>query len=123
MKCTCPFCDFSGTILFEDHLAFVTDDSYPVSPGHLLVITKRHISSFFETSPEEKESIMYLIETSVEFLKEKFEPDGFNIGVNIGEHAGQSIPHVHIHIIPRYKGDMVNPKGGVRGVIPERQSY
>jgi len=94
-----------------------------VSPGHTVVIPRRHVASFFELTPEEISACMALINEERKLLDEEFKPDGYNIGVNIGPAAGQSIFHVHIHIIPRYKGDVENPQGGVRHVIPSKGHY
>lgn len=104
-------------------LAFSARDTYAVSPGHTLVIPKRHVASFFELTPEEITACMDLITEERKLLDEEFKPDGYNIGVNVGQAAGQSIFHVHIHIIPRYKGDVENPQGGVRHVIPKNAHY
>lgn len=118
----CIFCGMQDVILQND-LAYVTYDTYPVSPGHCVVIPFRHIPSYFETTQEEKLAILELIDTMKKLLDRERKPDGYNIGVNIGQAAGQSIMHLHVHIIPRYFGDMENPKGGVRGVIPDKQKY
>jgi len=84
---------------------------------------KRHVASFFELTPKEVEACMLLIKEEQALLDKEFTPDGYNIGVNVGPAAGQSILHVHIHIIPRYKGDVENPQGGVRHVIPKKAHY
>ena len=123
-KDNCPFCLLpKEEILYSSDLVISFHDRFPVSPGHTLIITKRHIPSFFEASEEERKAIDVALQEMKVFLDEKFLPDGYNIGVNCGETAGQSVPHLHVHLIPRYKGDMQNPKGGVRGVIPSKQSY
>jgi diadenosine tetraphosphate (Ap4A) HIT family hydrolase len=88
-----------------------------------LVIPFRHVSSFFELTPEERVAVMDLIRDAKVLIEKSHKPDGYNIGINIGEAAGQSVWHVHVHVIPRYKGDVPNPRGGVRGVIPQKQSY
>ena len=119
----CLFCtDPKGTTL-QNELAYSARDSYAVSPGHTVVIPKRHVASFFDLTPEEIAACMALITEERKLLDEEFKPDGYNIGVNIGPAAGQSIYHVHIHIIPRYKGDVENPQGGVRHVIPKNAHY
>jgi diadenosine tetraphosphate (Ap4A) HIT family hydrolase len=119
----CLFCtDPQGSSL-NNELAYSARDSYAVSPGHTLVIPRRHVASFFELAPEEINACMALINEERKLLDEEFKPDGYNIGVNIGPAAGQSIFHVHIHIIPRYKGDVENPQGGVRHVIPRKGHY
>lgn len=118
----CVFCGDMNRLM-ENALAFAVYDKNPVSDGHMLIIPKRHVRSFFETSPEERKSMLELLERAREHLIEEFEPDGFNIGINDGLAAGQTIMHLHIHIIPRYKGDIENPTGGIRGAIPEKRIY
>lgn len=98
-------------------------DKFPVNKGHILVIPERHIENYFELSIREQQALWLVINHCKEKLTKHFNPDGFNIGINIGEYAGQSIFHSHIHLIPRYKGDVENPRGGVRGAIPEKQNY
>jgi len=119
----CMFCKDPRGVSLERELAFSARDTYAVSPGHTLVIPRRHVSSFFDLSPEEINACMGLIIEERKRLDEEFKPDGYNIGVNVGPAAGQSIFHVHIHIIPRYKGDVENPQGGVRHVIPKKGHY
>ncbi len=119
----CFFCESQKQAVFENELAKVFYDDSPVSKGHMLIFTKRHAETYFDTTKEEKLAIMELIEECKKELDEKYVPDGYNIGCNCGCYAGQSVGHVHIHVIPRYKGDVENPRGGVRGVIPEKQSY
>jgi diadenosine tetraphosphate (Ap4A) HIT family hydrolase len=110
-------------VSIQHELAFSARDSYPASPGHTVVIPRRHVSSFFDLTPEEVAACMDLIKEERKLLDKEFNPDGYNIGVNVGPAAGQSIRHVHIHIIPRYKGDVENPQGGVRHVIPKKAHY
>jgi len=110
-------------VSLSNALAFSARDSYAVSPGHTLVVPRRHVASFFDLMPEEINACMALITEERRLLDEKFKPDGYNIGVNIGAAAGQSIFHVHIHIIPRYQGDVDNPQGGIRHVIPNKGHY
>lgn len=119
----CLFCKDSRGVSLEHELAYSALDSYPVSPGHTLVIPRRHVASFFDLTPEEVNACMGLITEERMRLDEEFKPDGYNIGVNVGPAAGQSVFHVHIHIIPRYKGDVENPQGGVRHVIPKKGHY
>ncbi len=118
----CPFCG-EPEITIENELAFDQYDSYPVSAGHCLIIPRRHVAEYFQATAEEKASIWALVDEMKIIIDRKYKPDGYNIGVNIGETAGQSVPHIHIHIIPRYRGDVENPRGGVRGVIPHKQKY
>ena len=125
MNNTCPFChlDSNRLVILETDLFFAIHDVYPVSPGHVLVIPKRHCDSFFDLNSIEQNDALSLVNKVKDYLDMNFHPDGYNIGINIGAFAGQTISHVHIHVIPRYKGDMPDPKGGVRGVIPEKQKY
>ncbi len=118
----CPFCR-DPEIVMENELAYADYDSYPVNPGHCLIILRRHIAEYFEATAEEKAAIWALVDKMKPIIDEEFNPDGYNVGVNIGKSAGQSVPHVHIHMIPRYQGDMEDPRGGVRGVIPHKQKY
>ena len=122
----CIFCEIKKTksrIILENPHAFAIFDQYPVSRGHTLIILKRHISSLFEASSEEITSIFDLGKQVQKLLSKQYKPDGYNIGFNDFEAAGQSIPHCHMHIIPRYQGDVKNPRGGIRGVIPGKQKY
>lgn len=107
----------------ENKYAIARYDDFPVNKGHLEVITKRHIKDWWETTPEEKLAIFELLDKAKEIIESKYNPDGYNIGMNLGESAGQTIMHLHVHLIPRYVGDVANPRGGVRGVIPERKNY
>ena len=118
----CPFCDNPKKVI-ENELAFAHYDTYPVSNGHCLVITRRHVGEYFQATAEEKAAIWELVDQVKPIIDRDFGPDGYNVGVNIGAAAGQSIPHLHIHVIPRYAGDVENPQGGVRGVIPHKQKY
>jgi len=118
----CPFCR-NPEFIIENELAFASWDSYPVNPGHCLITPRRHIAEYFQATAEEKAAIWTLVDEMKAIIDKEHQPDGYNIGVNIGTAAGQSVPHIHIHIIPRYWGDVENPKGGVRGVIPHKQKY
>jgi diadenosine tetraphosphate (Ap4A) HIT family hydrolase len=119
----CPFCAPKSETLLESTLSYARLDRYPVSPGHTLVLPKRHVETWFEMIQEEQQDAMFLIGQIRDYLDKEFAPDGYNIGINCGRAAGQSVPHAHIHVIPRYHGDMENPRGGVRGVIPDKQTY
>lgn len=119
----CIFCSPKRKILIETALAYSIFDKFPVSKGHTLIIPKRHVSSYFQLSLNEQISCNLLINEVKKYLDKKYKPDGFNIGINIGESAGQTINHVHIHLIPRYKNDIPNPIGGVRNVIPLKGDY
>ena len=107
----------------ETDLSVAFYDGYPVSKGHTLIIPKRHVSSYFDLTKAEKDDIWSLLDVLKAKIDESLHPDGYNVGINVGESAGQSIFHVHVHLIPRYQGDVENPKGGVRGVIPGKQKY
>lgn len=122
----CIFCQESNKILngemsFRDW--YLKWDEYPVNPGHLLIIPRRHIQSIFELNLVEFLSLWKVLYHVKQIIYSKYNPDGLNIGINDGVVAGQSIMHLHIHIIPRYDGDVENPRGGVRGVIPGKQNY
>ena len=120
----CPFCTLPlERIIDSNDLALVIRDGYPVSPGHTLVIPKRHIGSWFEITPEEQSAMLDLLGRAKAVLEEDFKPDGYNIGINDGPTAGQTVPHLHMHLIPRYKDDLKDPRGGVRWVIPGKAKY
>lgn len=118
----CLFCNRAKSVL-ENDLAYARFDEHPVSPGHLLIVPKRHVADFFEATWEEQSAILALINLGKAEVLKNHNPDGFNIGVNCGVAAGQSVMHVHVHLIPRYQGDVPNPRGGVRAVIPHKQAY
>lgn len=120
----CLFCHPKPhEIIEETEYALLITDSYPVSKGHCLVIPRRHIKTFFECTEEENSEFFYLTNQAKKYVEEQYSPDGYNIGCNNEIAAGQSVFHLHIHIIPRYKGDVENPKGGVRWVIPKSSQY
>jgi diadenosine tetraphosphate (Ap4A) HIT family hydrolase/DNA-binding XRE family transcriptional regulator len=119
LKAKSPFAEREK--LLEDNLSYAIYDENPVNRGHILVIPKRQFSSYFSAFPEEKQSLWEMVEKAKLFLDREFKPDGYNIGINEGEAAGQIIPILQIHVIPRYKNDTRNPKGGIRGVIPDKQ--
>ena len=121
----CIFCNIDKSrIEIENHLALSFKDLYPVTEGHTLVIPKRRAQSFFELNSNEKKAMFELLESQKQDLQNKDKLiTGFNIGINDGQDAGQTVMHCHIHLIPRRKGDMKDPRGGVRGVIPGKQSY
>lgn len=128
MNHTCPFCQIiSGstdkTILFENQTGCVVRDGYPITEGHTLIIPKRHVASFFEISPEERQDLFELLDQAKIQLDQEYQPASYNIGINDGEAAGQTIPHLHIHLIPRYNEPNKDPRGGVRWVVPEKADY
>lgn len=113
----------STELIVETAKVFSFYDKFPVSKGHALVVPKRKIPNYFNLSSREQIACWIVVNKVKDILQEKYNPDGFNVGININSDAGQSISHCHIHIIPRYKGDVENPRGGVRGVIPGKQNY
>lgn len=120
----CPFCNVPGEeVIRSNDLAIARFDKFPVSTGHTLIIPVRHIQDIDEASDVEQKALWKLLQEVKTLSENEYAPDGFNIGINLGAAAGQSIPHLHIHLIPRYKGDMPEPLGGVRGVIPQKQKY
>ena len=121
----CIFCKIRKEELqFENQLAYSSIDSYPVSEFHSLIVPKRHVESYFDLTEEEIQACNDLIlKTKEKILQQDSSVKGFNIGTNAGKSAGQSIMHCHIHLIPRREGDVENPQGGVRSVIPKKQHY
>lgn len=120
----CPFCHIEESqILMANDLAIAIYDGYPVSPGHTLIIPKRHVASMFEATVEEQAAMCELVAKMREFLLAERQPDGFNIGINDGVAAGQTVMHLHIHLIPRYVNDTEDPRGGVRWIMPEKAQY
>jgi diadenosine tetraphosphate (Ap4A) HIT family hydrolase len=110
-------------LLFESATSFSFFDKYPVSKGHTLVVPKRVIASYFDLSVKEQTACWIMVNKVKDELQKRFNPSGFNVGINVNEDAGQTISHCHIHVIPRYKGDVQQPRGGVRGVIPSKKEY
>ncbi len=118
----CPLCD-EQIIPIENDLAYAVFDTNPASPGHCLIVPKRHVAEYFDATDAEKLAIWSLVDQMKVLIDTKHNPDAYNVGINIGVAAGQSVPHIHVHVIPRYKGDVEDPKGGVRGVIPAKRRY
>jgi diadenosine tetraphosphate (Ap4A) HIT family hydrolase len=120
----CPFCTLPpARILEENAQAVLISDAYPLSIGHSLVIPKRHIGSWFEASLEERTAMLAFLDLAKARIDQKYQPDSYNIGINDGPAAGQTVPHLHMHLIPRYKGDVSDPRGGVRWVIADKAKY
>lgn len=123
----CLFCDKNNEkkhrIIFENDMFYSRWDNFPVSPGHAEVVPKKHIKSFFDLNKDELLRMYELIIKTRDAIVAEYEPDAFNIGINDGETAGRTINHLHIHLIPRYKGDVENPKGGIRNIIPGKGDY
>lgn len=107
--------------LFEDNLSYAIYDANPVNRGHLNILPKREFSDYFSALPEEKQSLWEMVAKAKEFLEREYKPEGYNIGFNVGEAAGQTEVRFCIHVIPRYSYDTRDPRGGVRGVIPEKR--
>jgi diadenosine tetraphosphate (Ap4A) HIT family hydrolase len=124
LTAVCPFCALpTERVLLRNDAAVAVRDAYPVTPGHTLVIPARHVASFFDATPAEREALLALLDESKLQLQAEFGPAGYNIGINDGAAAGQTISHLHMHLIPRYPGDRPDPRGGVRWVIPDRADY
>ena len=121
----CPFCkpDNQRELIVETATAYSIYDKFPVNEGHALIIPKRHVTNYFELTAKEQIACLLMLNKVKSINQTRFKPDGYNVGININEEAGQTVPHVHIHLIPRYKGDVKEPRGGVRGVIPNKQKY
>ena len=120
----CAFCTLPESRIIDTcEYGVVIRDGFPISPSHTLVIPKRHIGSFFDLNTDEREDLMALLQRARVVIDAEFKPDGYNIGINDGPAAGQTVPHLHIHLIPRYKADLPDPRGGVRWIIPEKADY
>ena len=125
---SCPFCEIASQanhnrILLQNAHGFVIRDGFPVSVGHTLIIPKRHVGSFFDISEDERQSLLSLLDQAKLNVQTEHQPDGYNIGINDGPAAGQTVPHLHIHLIPRYQEHGVDPRGGVRWVVAEKADY
>ena len=121
---SCPFCaPQEARVLAGDGLAFAYRDGHPVSSGHTLIIPRRHVGSWFDLTADERDAMLRLLDATRAALVAELHPDGFNLGINDGPAAGQTVPHVHLHVIPRYQGDAADPRGGVRWVLPEKANY
>lgn len=124
MKASCVFCQMDQkAIVFENELAFAFYDKFPVQKGHLLIVPKRHAETYFDATDEEIAAIHHLIRQGKERLEQENKPDGYNIGVNVGYYGGQTVMHLHFHLIPRYAGDIADPRGGIRKAIPNLVPY
>jgi diadenosine tetraphosphate (Ap4A) HIT family hydrolase len=118
MLTECPFCNpRPSSIVLKNDLCYAIRDIAPVTKGHLLIIPFRHVSNYFDTTDEERHNILDLVDTAKTYTDERYAPQGYNIGVNVGDVAGQSILHTHFHFIPRYQGDTREIGGGIRRVI------
>lgn len=124
----CPFCDIAENdteerIQDSNEFAYMIGDGFPVTRGHTLIIPKRHIASFFEATDKERQALLKLVDQAKEAIDIEHKPAAYNIGINDGPAAGQTIPHLHLHLIPRYEDQTADPRGGVRWVIPEKAAY
>ncbi len=124
MSSECPFCSVEvSRIVFHDDLVYAIWDGFPVSEGHLLIVTTRHVSNWFEATQEEQLAILHALDRGRAIIEQRYSVHGFNIGINVEAAAGQTVPHLHVHLIPRREGDVPDPRGGVRHVIPGRGNY
>ena len=123
--CECPFCARleSGDVLCGSALSAALLDGFPIGPGHCLIVPRRHVGLFFDLTEEEQRDLFALVPAVKKLIEERWKPDAYNVGLNVGEAAGQTVPHVHLHVIPRYRGDVPDPRGGIRWVIPGRARY
>lgn len=120
----CPFCHIDPSrVVAESPLALAVPDAFPVNAGHTLLIPRRHVASWFDASPDERQALMALADEVKAVLDHERNPDGYNIGVNVGEAAGQTVMHLHVHLIPRFAGDVDDPRGGVRRIFPGHADY
>lgn len=121
---TCLFCTLPPERIVQenDHAIWIYD-GFPVSPGHSLIIPKRHVGSFFEVSNEERMAMLAMLDIARATVEDEHSPNAYNIGINDGPAAGQTVPHLHLHLIPRYNGDVADAQGGVRWVIPGKADY
>ena len=120
----CPFCTLPPErILLASAHGLIIRDGYPISPGHTLVIPRRHVDSFFNLTADERVDLLGLLDQAKAGIEKEFKPDTYNIGINDGPAAGQTVPHLHIHLIPRCIGDVPDARGGVRWIIPDKADY
>lgn len=126
MPVDCPFCERLLRLPAPDianELAVGFDDAFPASPGHTLIVSRRHVARLAELSGEESAALWALVPAARRRIEQRHSPHGYNLGLNDGEAAGQTVPHVHLHVIPRFAGDTADPRGGVRRAIPEAAAY
>jgi len=122
---SCPFClrIRQRELALEAPLAVALPDGFPLNPGHTLVVPRRHVASYFDLTQDEQAELWSLVARTKAQLDERHHAAGYNVGINIGEVAGQTVGHAHVHLIPRHAGDVADPRGGIRWVIPERAAY
>jgi len=124
MLLDCPFCHVDDEqIIFQDEFVFTIRDGFPISSAHTLIIPKRHIASLFDATNKEQRALLNALQFTKTELDQTYKPDGYNIGFNDGLAAGQTVMHLHIHLIPRYTGDCNDPRGGIRWLFPEKAVY
>jgi diadenosine tetraphosphate (Ap4A) HIT family hydrolase len=121
----CPFCRRldRGDVVAGNGLAVVFPDASPLNPGHTLIVPRRHEPDFLALSPDERAAVFELLDVVRSEIERAHRPDGYNIGVNVGDAAGQTVGHAHLHVIPRYAGDVDDPRGGIRWILPARARY
>ena len=120
----CPFCcPPEDRIFHRANEVIGIWDAFPVSPGHALLVPCRHVATWFDATPEEQQELLRAVDVARQIIARTYSPDGFNIGINVGRSAGQTVFHLHVHVIPRYMGDVTDPTGGIRGVIPGKANY
>ncbi len=120
----CPFCVLEPhRIVAQGELAVAYRDGFPLSLGHTVIIPRRHVATLFEATETEQAALLHMLARAKEKLDALHQPDGYNIGINHGQAGGQSVPHLHIHLIPRYRGDKEDPRGGVRWILPDKAKY
>ncbi|MBK9036713.1 MAG: HIT family protein [Myxococcales bacterium] len=121
---TCPFCAPEPTRVFhEDALVRALWDAFPVAPGHALIVPRRHVADWFDATDDERVALTRTLDVARAAVQARHPADGFTIGINAGVAAGQTVPHLHVHLIPRVVGDVADPRGGVRWVVPARADY
>lgn len=122
MSSDCIFCR-KLDLIHQAELTYISQDKYPASPGHLLIVPNRHVPNYFDCTKQEITELWETVNFAKQLIEQNHNPDSYNIGINVSEAAGQSVPHTHIHLIPRYEGDVEDPRGGVRSVIPQNKTY
>lgn len=124
MSPDCPFCTLpQDRIILSNSFGLVIRDGFPISLGHTLIIPTRHVGSFFLLEDKERQALLALLDEAKMQLDQEYQPEGYNIGINDGATAGQTVMHLHIHLIPRYDGDSEDPRGGVRWIFPDKADY
>jgi diadenosine tetraphosphate (Ap4A) HIT family hydrolase len=120
----CPFCTVPPErLVWQAPAVMAFRDHYPLSDGHTLVVPRRHVETYFEATLEEQTAIWTAVSTIKQALDLSHHPDGYNVGFNVGAAAGQTVMHLHVHVIPRYRGDLPDPRGGIRWVLPGKAAY